>query len=335
MIKKSLFLVLLLLIGCSKVDKTSTFNIETTSLPGDADECAIWVNPKDSSLSAVIGNDKKADGALYVWDVNGKLLFKTEKLVEPVGVDVRHDMVLSGEKIDIAVCGLRSTNELKIFKIDPETRSLIDITSQDRIFTGFPSSTYGLALYQRPKDGKIFVFVSSKKTEDIHQIELFDDFHGKVGGRLVRSFGKPDQKSYVEGMCADDEKGVLYCSDERHAILKYRADPSEKNNDLIGKFGLNDGIKGDREGLALYKKDNGTGYIVVSSQGNSTFKIYQREGDNLFLKTVKIKNVSETDGIDITSHPILPNFPTGLFICHNDKHTNFALIDWYEFSGLK
>jgi 3-phytase len=335
MFKKSLFLLLFVLLGCSKVDKTSFYRIETSPVPGNADECAIWVNPNDSSLSTVIGNDKKEDGALYVWDMKGKLLFQTEKLNKPVGVDLRYGMNLSEKHVDIVVCGLRSTNELKVFKIDPDLRKLIDITSLNRIFTGFPDSTYGISLYKRPKDGKIFAFVSCKKTENIHQIELFDDTQGGVGGKLVRSFGKEDQKSFVEGMCADDVRGFFYCSDETHAILKYRADPDENNNNLVGKFALKDGIKGDREGLALYKKEDGTGYLVVSSQGNSTFKIYQREGNNLFLKTVKIKNVKKPDGIEITSLPILPDFPTGLFVCHNDKYTNFALIDWTEFSGLR
>lgn len=237
--------------------------------------------------------------------------------------------------IIVVACGLRATNEIKIFKIDSKTRNLIDITTESGISTGFEKNTYGLCLYKRSSDGQLFAFVSRKATDNIHQIMLQDDGTEKIKGILIRQFGLKDQKSFVEGMVADDEYGYFYCSDERNAILKYRADPSVHRDPFIQAFGVADGIRGDREGLALYKLGSGKGYLIVSSQGDSTFKLYQREEKNKFVKSASLHGVRKTDGIAASSQSIPPYYPTGLFVAHDDTDNNFSLFDWYTFTRLK
>ena len=39
----------------------------------DTDDPAIWIHPVDPSQSLIIGTDKDPDGALYVFDLNGKI----------------------------------------------------------------------------------------------------------------------------------------------------------------------------------------------------------------------------------------------------------------------
>ena len=334
-------LVLFTLVGCGRIHEHSLregarSRVHTESVPGKADEVGIWVDRHDPIRSVIIGNDKAPMGALYVYDLRGNFVHRSPYLNEPVGVSVRYDIPLSnGKTVDIVACGLRSTNQVKVFSIDPQTRELSDITTEEGILTGFERDTYGLCLYKRLKDGKLFAFVSRKETDNIHQILLQDDGKGKIKGTLIREFGLKDQKSFVEGMIADDEYGYLYCSDERNAILKYHADPTINRDPFIQAFGVADGIRGDREGLALYKMSKGQGYLVVSSQGDSTFKIYQRAGKNKFVKTAALHGVWKTDGIAITSQSIPPYYPTGVFVAHNDKENNFALFDWYSFSRLK
>jgi 3-phytase len=323
-----LLTVLLFLSSCVLGNSNPIFF--TTSVKGDADECAFWVNVKDPSKSLLIGNDKKENGALYMWDLKGDFVYKTPVINRPVGVDVRYQIKLGNELIDVAICAVRSSNELKVFKIDPEKRTLIDITTEKKIPSYQIDETYGVSLYKRKSDGKLFVFTSSKKKENIHQILLTDN-NGKIEGTLMRSFGKEDQKSFVEGMCVDDELGYFYCSDERAAILKYYADPDMKDDHLLLRFAVNDGIKGDREGLALYKKDDLTGFIILSSQGNSSFKIYQRENGNSFVKTCYPKGVRHTDGLDAVNIKVSPDFPEGIIACHNSSGKNFAIYSWKTF----
>ena len=308
---------------------------ETRPAPGKADEVGFWNHPRDPQKSVIVGNDKSASGALYVYDLNGKMIDRTEHINSPVGVSVRYHVTLGSKSIDVIGCAVRSTNEIKMFSIDPDTRKLTDITSGEKIPTGFKNDTYGFCLYKRARDGNLFAFVTRKDTDHIHQIAIEDDGTGKLKGSVIRQFGKAQIRSFVEGLVADDEYGYLYCSDEHYAILKFHADPSIKKDPFIRSFGVRDGIIGDREGLAIYKKPHGKGYLIVSSQGDSTFKIYQREGNNKFIKSAALRGVRRTDGIATTSTRIPPMYPTGVFVAHDDTDNNYLLFDWYEFSRLK
>ncbi|NGX32616.1 MAG: 3-phytase [Candidatus Anoxychlamydiales bacterium] len=331
--KKTFYFFIILVMSSCSILRGPIPATETSQVNGDADECEFWIDEKDPTKSLLIGNDKDKNGALYLWDLNGKLISKSETLNQPVGVDVRYGMQLGNRKVDIVICALRSTNEIKIFEIDAKNRGLIDITTDKKISSNFTKDTYGICLYKRAADGKIFAFVSSKHKDNIHQIELRDDGSSKVEGVLVRSFGINDQKSFVEGMVADDNLGYVYFSDESNAILKYIADPDKNDNSLILKFATQDGIKGDREGLALYENTNDTGYLILSSQGNSSFKIYEREGNNNFIKTISSLHAKNTDGIAATNARIEPKYPNGLFACHNSKGKNFMLYSWDKFFG--
>ncbi len=327
------------LLSCSKVFEKIKKNgavpvLISSSVDGDADKCVLWIHPKDKSLSVLIGNDKSSDGALHVWDMEGREIYKTPLLDQPVGVDVRTGFSLGGNIVDIVVCGLRSTDELKVFLIDPQTRHLKDVTTLGGIRTGFSSATYGIALYKRLKDNDFFVFVSRKLSFDVHQIRLEDDLFGKIKGIFIRSFGEEDQEGFVKEMIADDELEVLYCSDGKSSILKYHTNP-EMPKHLISRFAIGDEIGEERAGLGLYKEAQGKGYLVVSSQGTSSFNIYDRTGDNAFVKSVEPQKDFKTNGIAVISTAIPPKFPCGLIVCHNDNEKNFVFYEWEAFFSEK
>ena len=94
----------------------------------------------------------------------------------------------------------------------------------------------------------------------------------------------------------------------------------------------------DVEGLTIAYGSDGKGYLIASSQGNSTFAIYRREGDNTYVKSFRIvagnavDNVTETDGIHVTTANLGPQFPNGVFIAQDgadDKgKQNFKLVPW-------
>jgi len=81
---------------------------------------------------------------------------------------------------------------------------------------------------------------------------------------------------------------------------------------------------------------------VASSQGNYSFAVFQRQGDNKYLGSFRIVDgeidgAEETDGIEITSTP-LPGYPKGILVVHDGynrdgrklKSQNFKLVDWKE-----
>lgn len=97
----------------------------------------------------------------------------------------------------------------------------------------------------------------------------------------------------------------------------------------------------DVEGLTIYYgKDDNKGYLICSSQGNSTFQVYDRK-NNKYLHSFTIGAVgtidetTETDGCDVSNGDFGGPFSEGVFIAHdhiNDctNRTNAKLVPWKE-----
>ncbi|MGI0015016.1 MAG: phytase [Nitrososphaera sp.] len=320
--------------------------VATDSVKDDADDPAIWIHPTDPSKSLIIGTDKgKVDRGFYVWNLRGEQI-QYVALARPNNVDVRYGMKLGNRLVDIAVTNVRHSKEIKIFAINPADGILTDITTDAGIKTPELDEPYGLCLYQRPSDGAIFVIESSddellgESANSLHQYRLLDDGYGKVKGVYVRTFGQNTIDSAAEKLVADDELGFVYAADEGTAIRKYYADPDQGNNEEIAAFGFDDGILGDREGLAIYRSDSKTGYLLVSNQEKGTefssIKVYRREGDDgnphqhSLLATINTMGSADTDGLDVTSRPALPEFPYGFLVKHDAPGRCFKLYSWKE-----
>ena len=104
---------------------------------------------------------------------------------------------------------------------------------------------------------------------------------------------------------------------------------------LVIKVGEN-GLKADVEGLTIYSLDNGEGYLIASSQGNSTFKVYERSSNHTFVGTFVVKHAKATDGIDVTNVNLNPHFTKGLFACHSgaDRPYPVLLTSWNAFGNV-
>ena len=193
-------------------------------------------------------------------------------------------------------------------------------------------AVYGMCMYRSGKTGKVYYFGNSK-TGLVEQYELFEA-NGKVDAKKVRTF---KVGSTVEGCVADDELGKFYISEEPVGIWKYDAEPEGgTTRTQVAKVG--DGhLVADVEGLAIAYGPNGTGHLIVSSQGNYSYIAYKREGNNEFVKKFRIGDgdidgAEETDGLDVTSAPLGSKFPKGLLVVQdgfNDKgakNQNFKLV---------
>lgn len=305
----------------------------TSPVSYDADDPAIWIHPTDPSRSLIIGTDKGTypNGGLFVWNVDGSL---QQRIVisHPSNVDIRYGMRLGNELVDIVAVSLRDHWEILIFKIDPISRVLKDITTSRSIKTS--KSPYRLALYKRPKDGAMFVLVSNKdkeKKEKIWQIYLENDNNEYVKGTLVRVFG--DTTVVVGGMVSDDKLGYLYVSGENGGIHKYFVDP-EKGDERLALFATDNDIVGTAAGLALYNCTDSTGYLLVSNPGDQTIKVYRREGEkenphkHVLLNIMKDINSNGGSGIDVTNYPISSDFPAGLLVWHNKVGKQFSIYSW-------
>lgn len=239
----------------------------------------------------------------------------------PGNVDVRYGFPLGKHKVDIVAVNQREDPKIIVFTVDSQTRQLQRVDN-DAIRTG---ANYGGTLYRSPNTGK-FYFLTTSETGDIGQYDLADDGTGKVGGKQVRSWriGKS------EAAVADDEAGKLYIGEEGKGIWEVGGEPDDPApGKLVITLGEN-GLTGDVEGLAIYRLPGGVGYLIVSNQGSSNFKVYQRAGAHEFLGTFAVQGAKNTDGIDLCHAHLGPHFPQGLFACHTGEGRCPVLLTPWE-----
>ncbi|MGB3617455.1 MAG: phytase, partial [Catalinimonas sp.] len=170
--------------------------VVTDSTRHDTDDPAIWHHPTDPAQSLILGTDKNRDGALYVYDLDGKII--EEKVVRglqrPNNVDVAYGLLLNGEPTDVAVVTERFTHALRVF-------SLPDLKPVDggglEVFVGETGEEHralmGIALYEVPNSDTVYAVVGRKQGPRegyLWQYLLRDDGTGQVAATLVRKFGR-------------------------------------------------------------------------------------------------------------------------------------------------
>ena len=355
--KSILFLTVftLLITGCQKQIQTGAIKpaVVTEKVKWDTDDPAIWINKADPLKSLILGTDKDDDGAIYVYDLDGKVIEEKtiRNIVRPNNIDVRYGFMLNGEEVDIAVATERGKNSIRVFRL-PDMK-IID-NGGIEVFTGEEfNAPMGVSLYKRPSDGAMFAIVGRKTGPSgsyLWQYLLEDDGTGNVKGTVVRKFGLYSGIKEIESIAVDDQLGYVYYSDEQYGIRKYLADPDapDADNELGIIYTLD--YLDDNEGISIYCIDDKTGYILVSDQSANRFRIYPREGtlaeidiedpeDNVparphLHKLIKIVDVStnNSDGSDITSVALGNKFPSGLFVAMSDDKT-FQLYHWSDIAG--
>jgi len=309
----------------------------TSAVHGDADDCAIWVHPRDPARSLVLGTDKARKQGLHVWDLGGRRL-QFVRLERPNNVDVRQGVRLGDQRLDIAVVTARGEGGLRAYRIDRERSDgpLVDITVAEGMPTPELRDPYGLCLYLRVTDGALFAIASTASGDRgrLHQYRLEGDGAGRVRARHVRAFGDGEIHDKVEGLVADDSLGLIYASDEKHAVLEFTADPDASRDAPLSRFAQEDGIAGDREGLGLYRCASGTTYVLLSSQANSSLIVYRRDAAAggasrwTHVATYTTPGARQTDGLEVTSRQLGAEFPTGLLVKHDAPRRRFAYYAW-------
>lgn len=320
----------------------------TARVPSDPDDPAIWVHPTDPARSLILGTDKiERAGGLFVFGLDGTLRQTIAPLDRPNNVDVEYGIATPDGPIDIAVVTERMRHRLRVFRIHGDDGRLEDLVPRGLPvlggMRGDRQEPMGVALYRRPHDGAVFAIVSPKlgdATGYLWQYRLTFD-HGAPFATLVRRFGhfsglgpRLGQPGEIEAVVVDDELGYVYYADERFALRKWTADPDDPAHELeLAAFGREPYL-GDREGLALYRRDGGTGYLVSSDQvpGGTRLMLYPREGrpgtpHEHPLLAVVATPADATDGLEVSPRP-LPGFDGGLLVMMNSRPRNFLLFPW-------
>jgi 3-phytase len=311
----------------------------TEPVKHDTDDPAIWIDPQDPSKSLIIGTDKHDEGALYVYDLEGKIL--EEKVVRglkrPNNVDIEYGFMINGKSVDIAVTTERYTNKIRVFSLpdmQPIDNGGIEVFEGEEF-----RAPMGVSLYKRPSDGNIYALVGRKDGPQngtyLWQYLLQAKANGQVTATKVREFGNYSGNKEIESIAVDDQLGYIYYSDEGAGVRKYYANPDSSNIEL-GMFATS-GFMEDHEGISIYDLDEEKGYIIVSDQQANNFHIFTREGtaeDPHDHQLVKIFNSStlNSDGSEVTHRALNSNFPEGLFVAMSDDKT-FHYYSWRDIMG--
>ena len=266
----------------------------------------------------------------------------------PNNVDVEYGLDLDATPTDIAVLTERLGRRLRVYAIAPDGSGLRDVSSGTMPVLegarGDRRAPMGIGLYRRPKDGAIFAIVSPKagpRDGYLWQYRLEDDGTGRVKAAFVRRFGAFSGVGEIEAIAVDDDLGYVYYADEDTGIRKYHADPDAPDAGReLAMFGTT-GYRQDREGLGIYALPGGKGYIISVDQlpGESVLHVYRREGEpgnphdhSKVLLSFK-GGADATDGLDVTSAALGPDFPDGLLAAMSSRSRNFLLFRWRDIAS--
>jgi 3-phytase len=229
---------------------------------------------------------------------------------------------------------------LAIYTVDPVTRDLEDAAARP-IVLGIAMN--GSCMYRSPVNDEFYFFGNSKAGE-VEQWRLFDDGAGMVDAELVRSF---EVGGEVEGCVADDENAFFFIGEESEGIWRYGAEPGDGVARVqVDTTSAGGQLSADVEGLTIYYAAGGGGYLLASSQGSSTFTIYDRQAPHTFLASFEIGEnaalgidaVSGTDGIDVMNLSLGAPYPEGVFIAQDDQNPgdnqNYKLVPWEEIAAI-
>ncbi|NBE83317.1 phytase [Micromonospora rubida] len=252
-------------------------------------------------------------------------------------------------------------------------------------------TAYGLATWKDRATGRNYALVSQRHETSVALLELTVTPAGTVTYHKVRSltlpqsFALPNGTTWtpcddpgdlpqVEGMVVDATSGVLYAGQEDVGIWKVSATLTGTPvlMDKVKEFGLplaydpvteecyqsgpdpgygGTHITADVEGLTIYYRANGKGYLLASSQGDNSFVVYQRFGANTFLGSFRVGPHSdpahpdgseECDGAMVMNVPLGDRFDEGLFVVQDGfdgpevldgngeprTTTNFKFVEW-------
>jgi 3-phytase len=309
---------------------------------GDAaDDPAIWIDKRDPSRSVVIATDKKL--GLNVYDLKGKRL-----QVVPDGrmnnVDLREGFMLAGKATTIVAATNRTTRSISLYRFDTARRRLESIAA-GTLEAGM-SDPYGLCMYRSAKSGQYYVIANDSVDGKYRQWRVLDR-GGKAAIELVREIAVGSQ---AEGCAADDELGQLYIAEEDVGLWVYSAEPDggEQRTAIDKTEGGN--LHADVEGVSIYYGANGKGYVIASNQGEDNYAVYRREAPHTFVgkfhvvanETLGIDGSSETDGLDVVSAPLGPDYPAGLLVVQDGRNLmpaqrqNFKYVSMQDvFEALK
>ncbi|MFD9702379.1 phytase [Lentzea sp. NPDC059081] len=338
---------------------TPTVVTQTFAEPADADDPAIWVNPRNADRSVVLGTLK--EGGLAAFDLNGRTI-TVHPAPQPPTPDAKPGRFNNVDVLgDLAFVSDRGRDRIRVFQVDE--RGVRDVTnpatkpvfSRTEAEVDDQHTVYGLAAGK--VNGKDVVVTSRRNETSIALLQVVKGLNyntRKVStldlpstftlpdGRSWTVCGEPGEGPQVEGMVIDERTNTLYAAQEDVGIWRI---PLRSNGfgqpqlvDKVRTWGAPQKYNPDTEECEADGPNPGFGgkwleadaegltiaddVLLASSQGDSRFVAY-RKADMKPLKDFRVKDVEHSDGADIVLGKL------NLLVVHDGERpdgTGFAFI---------
>lgn len=303
-----------------------------------ADDPAIWIHPTNSAASVIYGSNKR--GGLAAYNLQAE-----EVAYYPLGnvnnVDILYGFPMGDSLVSLLGCSNRSDQSIDLLLVNAEDGSLTNIAAGPLLVDpNLIDDVYGFCFAHDEANDRFYAVINGKNGR-LQQFELLETAAG-IDLELRRSHQFPSQ---TEGMVADNAHGQLYVGEEGQGIWKMPIDPETVVvPELLKNSGAeNPQVVYDIEGLTIYEQGE-AGYLLASVQGNFSYAVFERTGDNRYLGSFKIVDdssqeldgVEETDGLAVVSDSLSPGFAQGLLVLQDGfnfagetpQPQNFKLVDW-------
>jgi 3-phytase len=177
----------------------------------------------------------------------------------------------------------------------------------------------------------------------------------------------PGEGPQLEGEVVDARRGVLYAAQEDVGVWRIpvstRGFGRPELIERVREFGVpatfdpaeeecvpgpdpgfgGDHLSADAEGLTIYYTRTGDDYLLTSSQGDSTFSVFEAAARARWLGAFAVVDGRATDGVQHSDGAAVTNVPLGrfdhgLFVTHDGENTpdegrtstNFKLVPWED-----
>jgi len=334
----SLYFTALFLIVSSCSQDHSIYAVaetEPVATTGDAaDDPALIINTKNPRKSIILGTDKKA--GIYLYDLEGtKLAFAA--MGEINNIDVRQQK----DEIYVAASN-RSLRSIEFWVFDQNT-FFANNASYSNIFASASRSysiptnidVYGICIGMIA--GTPVAFVTEDRGPRVELWTLENQM-------LVGTFSNGGES---EGCVFDDENQTVFISEEEtNGVLKaYDLNQEYPFANPVIVDSREGNIGGDPEGVAIYKTSDTEGYVLLSSQGDNKYNVYNRQKPYQFISSFTVDDspsgidgTSHTDGISVSSYNLGGKFYKGIMIAQDDenldgeklKNQNFKIIPFNQ-----
>ena len=311
---------------------------------GDAaDDPAIWVNKSNPSNSIVFGTDKKS--GIYSYNLQGQELSYTNlgniNNIDTRTINVGDDENVSDFTFLFASNRTLGSVDLWVFE-DNEIRQKLEnnswkVPSKPSFRGKSDIIVYGICAGIDAKYGLV-AFLTEDTGPRVEVWNLTED-----GLNLITTFNNGGES---EGCVYDDQNRTLFISEEevRGVLKAYRLDDSFDFSEPYIVDSRDGQIGGDPEGVSLYKTPNNSGYLILSSQGDSKFNLYDRNYPYDYIASFRIgssksiDNVTDTDGIETINFKLSDEYPEGIMIAQDgynkdglwSKKQNFKFVSFQD-----